>query len=244
MPEGPSIVILKEAVQQFKGEKILHAGGNTQKIALDTLKGLTIVDFKSWGKHFLICLPDFTIRIHFLLFGSYLISERKNAQPRLSLQFEHGEINFYACSVKRIDGSLDSMYDWQADVMSPLWNGDEALRKLRANPRMLVCDSLLDQHIFSGVGNIIKNEVLFRIHVHPESLVGKLPAAKLQEMVKDAVVYSFLFLSWKKQYVLRKHWLIHTKAECPRDHVPVHRKKLGKTQRRSFFCPLCQWLYD
>ncbi|MGJ9419020.1 hypothetical protein ACHAC9_14805 [Massilia sp. CMS3.1] len=26
---------------------------------------------------------------------------------------------------------------------------------------------LLDQDIFSGVGNVIKNEVLFRIRVHP-----------------------------------------------------------------------------
>ena len=27
---------------------------------------------------------------------------------------------------------------------------------------MLVCDALLDQNIFAGVGNIIKNEVLYQ----------------------------------------------------------------------------------
>jgi endonuclease-8 len=244
MPEGPSIIILKEAVQRFKGKEILDAGGNTKKIEVNALIGLSVVDFKSWGKHFLICLDEFTIRIHLMLFGSYLIDDRKDTPPRLSLCFKNGEINFYACSVKRIDGPLDEFYDWRSDVMSPLWNGEEALQKLRANPQMMVCDSLLDQHIFSGVGNIIKNEVLFRIRVHPESLVGKLPIQKLQEMVKDAVDYSFLFLKWKREYVLRKHWLVHAKTECPRDHVPIHRKKIGKTQRRSFFCPLCQLMYD
>jgi endonuclease-8 len=244
MPEGPSIVILKEAVQQFKGKKIVSVQGNTQKIDIGALAGLPVNDFKSWGKHFLICLPGFTIRMHLMIFGSYLINEQKKAPPRLSLCFSNGEINFYACSVRRIDEPLNAAYDWQADVMSPVWDSTKALQKLMQNPDRLVCDSLLDQQIFSGVGNIIKNEVLFRIRVHPESLVGKLPLEKLQEMVKDAVDYSFLFLEWKKGFVLRKHWLIYTKTICPRDGMPVQREKLGKMQRRCFFCPLCQQLYQ
>ncbi|MER3465444.1 MAG: endonuclease, partial [Chitinophagaceae bacterium] len=39
----------------------------------------------------------------------------------------------------------------------------------------MVNDALLDQEIFSGVGNIIKNEVLYRIEVHPLSTIGALP---------------------------------------------------------------------
>jgi endonuclease-8 len=53
---------------------------------------------------------------------------------------------------------------------------------------------LLDQHVFSGVGNIIKNEVLHRIRVHPESTVGGLPSRKLGEMIRQARDYSFDFL--------------------------------------------------
>ena len=74
MPEGPSIVILKEAVQMFKGQRVVAVSGNT-KIAKDRMKGQQIIDFKSWGKHFLICFPKFAIRIHFMLFGSYRINE-------------------------------------------------------------------------------------------------------------------------------------------------------------------------
>lgn len=32
---------------------------------------------------------------------------------------------------------------------------------------------LLEKEIFAGVGNIIKNEMLYRARVHPESIVGK-----------------------------------------------------------------------
>jgi endonuclease-8 len=243
MPEGPSIVILKEAVKSFTGKKVIEASGNTKIIDTALLKGKKIIDFKSWGKHFLICFDDFTIKIHLMLFGSYRINERKEAAPRLSLKFAKGELNFYGCSVRIIEEPLDDIYDWSADVMNEAWDEKKALKKLKEQPETLVCDALLDQQIFAGVGNIIKNEVLFRIKVHPESKVGKLPAKKLKEFVREAVVYSFDFLEWKKEFTLKAHWLAHTKKICPRDHAGFIKKHLGKTNRRSFFCTVCQVLY-
>jgi endonuclease-8 len=243
MPEGPSIVILKEAVQAFKKKKIIAVSGNSRKVDIQKMNGRVIIDFKSWGKHFLICFKTFTVRIHFMLFGSYRINEAKPVPPRLSLQFKKGELNFYACSVKMIEEDLDDIYDWSADVMNPLWDPKKARNKLKDKKGLLACDALLDQSIFAGVGNIIKNEVLFRIKVHPESDVTKLPPAKLNALIKEASAYSFDFLEWKKDFVLKKHWLAHTKKICPRDHIPFIKKHLGKTHRRSFFCTRCQRLY-
>ncbi len=214
MPEGPSIVILREQVTSFAGEKIISATGNG-KIDKTRLVGERIVALRSWGKHFLIELPGFSVRIHFLMFGSYRINEHKSGPPRLSLAFKNGELNFYTCSVQYIEGRLDDTYDWRGDVMSDSWDAAAALAKLRAMPSTLVCDALLDQTVFAGVGNIIKNEVLFRIRVHPLSTVGALPAKKLRELVAEARNYSFDFLEWKKQYVLRKHWLAHTNKHIP-----------------------------
>jgi endonuclease-8 len=191
------------------------------------------------GQAFPDQLPPLALRIHLLMFGTYRINERKDAQPRLSLGFDDGEeFNFYTCSVKTIDADLDAQYDWSADVMNDQWNPAQALKKLRAAPDMLVCDALLDQEIFSGVGNIIKNEVLFRIRVHPLSRVGALPAAKLRELVAQARAYSFDFLKWKRALVLKQHWLAHTKRICPRCDIPFHKAHLGKTNRRSFLYAL------
>ena len=243
MPEGPSIVILKELVQDFKEKKILEIGGNT-KVDFGSLVSQKIIDFKSFGKNFFICFKKTSIKIHFMLFGSYRINETKNAPPRLSLHFKNGELNFYACSVKLIEEDLDKLYDWSADVMNENWNAAKARKKLKAVPGTLVCDALLDQNIFAGVGNIIKNEVLFRIKVHPKTKIGDLPPKKLTELIKEARQYSFDFLEWKKQYVLKKHWMVHTRRICPRDGSPVIKKYLGKTNRRTFFCNTCQVLYS
>lgn len=243
MPEGPSIVILKEQVTPFLGRTIRKVSGNTT-IEKERLLHQRVESFRSWGKHFLVELPDFSLRVHFMLFGSYRINEDKSwAVPRLSLGFDNGEINLYACSVRFIEEPLDLAYDWWADVMSEHWDPQLAIRRLRAQPDTLVCDALLDQDLFAGVGNIIKNEVLFRIRVHPLSTVGALPAKKLRELVAQARQYSFDFYEWKKRYVLKKHWLAHTKRTCPRCDIPLQKAHLGRTNRRSFFCGNCQLMY-
>jgi endonuclease-8 len=242
MPEGPSIVILRELVQSFKGQSILAASGNT-KIDTSVLINKPIIDFKSWGKHFLILLPNLTLRVHFLLFGSYSINEKTKANPRLHLHFKNGDFYLYTCAIKVLEGDLNEVYDWSADVLNDSWDPKKARKKLKEIPKTLVCDDLLDQNIFAGVGNIIKNEVLFRIHLHPGSKVGNLPPRKLTALIQEARNYSFDFLKWKKVYELKKHYLIYNKKTCPRCNIPLHRKDLGKTKRKTFWCNQCQVKY-
>src|SRR5438874_616765 len=122
MPEGPSIVILKEAAQQFKGQKVLSVNGNSKQ-DIQKLAGQKVTDFKSWGKHFLICFKDFTVKIHFMLFGSYSINEKiERKQTRLGLHFRNGDLYFYACSVQFIEEDVDDIYDWCGDVMNDKWS--------------------------------------------------------------------------------------------------------------------------
>lgn len=242
MPEGPSIVLLKEAVQQFTAQKVIAVSGNS-KIDQSRLLNRKVVSLQSWGKHFLICFGEFTIRVHFLMFGSYLINERKERPVRLNIAFKNGELNFYSCSIKILDGDIHTHYDFSADVMNDAWNAKAAKKKLKSLPDELVCDTLLEQDIFSGVGNIIKNEVLYRIRVHPESLIGTMPSPKINQLVKEARKYSFEFLEWKRNYEFKKHWLAHTKKICLRCNLPLIKKHTGIKDRRSFFCVKCQKLY-
>jgi endonuclease VIII len=243
MPEGPSILLVREAIRSFIGKKVLTANGNS-KIEKSRLINQKIIDIRSWGKHLLICFEGFTLRIHFLMFGTYLVNERKPTPLRLSLGFKKDELNFYTCSIQIIHEPLDKVYDFSSDVLSDMWSSRKASFKLRSMSEVNVSDVLLDQKVFSGVGNIIKNEVLFRIRVHPKSLVGKLPPKLKSALIKEARNYSLDFLNWKRKFVLKKHWLIYTKKICPRDHAPVHKEYIGQTKRRTFYCEKCQILYS
>jgi endonuclease-8 len=241
--EGPSLVILKEQVSAFSGKKVLEVAGNS-KIDQAIILNQKVTGMLTWGKHFLICFNNFTLRVHFLMFGSYRINERKDATPRLSLRFANGELNLYSCAIKVLEEDLDSLYDWSADVMSDAWSQRKTMKRVRQHPEASVSDLLLNQDIFAGVGNIIKNEVLFRIKIHPESITGALKPRQLSALVREARAYSFDFYEWKKIYQLKKHWLVYNKKTCPRCKVPLTRKPTGKGSRRSFFCENCQVLYQ
>jgi len=242
--EGPTLVILKEEAQLFVGKEVIAAGG-ALKWNKDVLVGQKIIDLRTWGKHFLILLDNCTIRIHYLMFGNYYINSRHPEKvPKLTLEFSNGEWNNYNCAARILEErDVDKIYDWSTDVMQDSWSPANAKKKLIAKPQMLVCDALMDQTIFSGVGNIIKNEVLYRIQLHPESEVGALPATTLNALIREARNYSFDFFDWKRAGTLRQHWLSHTKKTCTRCNLPFTKRHTGLNSRRSFFCANCQALY-
>lgn len=241
--EGPSLVILKEEVAPFKGKIIKEAEGYA-KIDFSLLRNKKVIDFKTWGKHFLICFKDFTIRVHFGLFGSYRINDRKKGiNASVHLAFANGELNCYVASAKIIEGDLDEVYDWRLDMLSPKWSASYVKKiVLQQDQNQQIGDLLLNADIFSGVGNIIRNEVLYREGVHPESKLGDIPPEKLMAIIKQTKTYSKDFLKWRKKNELKKHWEVYAKKECPLKH-PVQKKYTGKTKRRSFICKQCMKKY-
>jgi endonuclease-8 len=240
MPEGPSILIATEEMTAAIGKKVKSVSGNSRE-PIEKLKNQTLLDTGSWGKHLLLFFNKDVLKIHFMLWGSYSIDKKNpNRNTRLLINFGKTKIYFYACSVKFLEKNPDEIYDWSADVLSPSWDENAALKKLREQPEEMLCDVLMDQEIFSGVGNIIKNEVLFILRYLPQRKVKTLSASKLLAFVREAQDYSWKFYYWKKNFELKKHWLIMRKKVCPNCGGPVTRAETGKRMRLSHYCKNCQ----
>jgi endonuclease-8 len=243
MPEGPQMVFLKEQLDHFVDQVVLKAEGNANGIPFNLIKGKALIEIRTFGKELLLCFNGFTLRIHLMLFGKYAIDNSLNRELRLGLVFENGEINFYACECRFISEPLDKVYNWKSDVLHPAFNRAEAMQKLAAIPMQLICEALLIQDIFAGVGNKIKNEVLFRRRIHPESLVGKIPYEELEKLVDECVNLSREYLEWKREGVDDENWQVYKKKECLRDNIPLTKQKIGKSKRSCYFCDKCQHLY-
>lgn len=240
MPEGPSIVIAREEMIPAIGKKVTVVSGNSRE-PISALKGQELVEIGTWGKHLLLFFEDSVLKIHFMLWGSYSINEPKeNRQIRLSLKFKGITIYFYACSVKFLKEDVDKIYDWSGDVMNPSWDAEKAFLKVKADPEEMVCDVLMDQDIFSGVGNIIKNEVLFILRLLPQRKVKTLTDKQLRDLIETTHAYTWQFYEWKKVFVLKKNWLIMRKSVCPVCSGPVTREETGKRRRLSHYCKHCQ----
>jgi len=243
MPEGPSMVFLKEKLSPFIGQKVIEVNGDSPKLAIKKLLNLKITDIKTYGKEIFICFQEISVRIHLMLFGSYLINSKKDGKLKLGLKLKEGEINFYACNVSLITEPLDSLYDWSVDVMNDKWDREKAKNKLKDISDSLICDALLDQHIFAGVGNKLKDELLFDAKIHPESLVGKVPEKKIKAIFDIVVDKSFEYLKWDKEGRPDGFLKVHKQDLCPVHNIKLSSKTLGKTKRKTEFCEICQKLY-
>ena len=231
------------------GKRIRSVGGNST-IGIARLSKLTVRNIFAWGKHLVFQFDDFALRVHFMLWGTFAATVdgasvtgdyRRTGPPRLVLNFSNGEITMWAASIRFVeDADARATYDFTADIMAPEWDRDAAFQKSRVFARSEIADVLLDQSIFAGVGNIIKNEVLFRTGVSPFAKVQRISDRKLHEVIADARTFSFRFLELRKTYSLRKHLDVYGRSICSRCGGKIGRRVHGRRERRSFFCMRCQ----
>ncbi len=245
--EGPSLVLAAERLQPFVGKPVLRVRGDA-KIGIERLKGKKPLEIFSWGKHLVFQFDTFALRIHFMMFGTYEATvegkpsagdyPRSSNDPRLALAFKNGHFDTYNCSVKFIESKkVRDDYDFTVNVLSDAWDPKAALKKLRSNPDREIADVLLDQTIFAGVGNIIRNEVLWLEKIHPRTPVGQVPAAKLRAMVAECRDFCEKFYQWRKDFVLKQHLKIYRKPKCPRCGAKTAHEYTTVTKRRSHICP-------
>jgi len=247
--EGPSLYLAAKQLKPFRGKTVLSVSGNT-KIEKERLLKKKVKTIFSWAKHLIIQFDEFALRTHFLLFGAFeatvnnspLTGDYRRAYtPRLQLDFENGSIKLFNCSVKFLETrNAKVSYDFTIDIMSPKWDPDKAFDSISAEPGAEIADLLLDQEIFAGVGNIIKNEVLWRVCIHPATKVKNITPSELKKLIAETKKFSLLFYKWRKVFLLRKHLDIYQKSICPRCGANVKREKTGKRNRFSHFCPACQ----
>jgi endonuclease-8 len=247
--EGPSIHLAAEQLRPFVRQRIQTVSGNS-RVGIERLGRKRIDDIFAWGKHLVVQFDAFAIRVHFLLWGSFAATVdgqsvtgdyRRSGRPRLMMTFRNGEVTIWSASIKFIEsGCARAEYDFTADVLSPTWSARRALARLRRCSDAEIGDVLLDQSIFAGVGNIIKNEVLFRTRTSPFATVAELSPKRRRAIVHGARRFSFRFLELRRQFALRKNLEIYGRSACPRCGARVTRRVHGRRQRRSFYCAGCQ----
>ncbi|NXG78965.1 NEIL2 Endonuclease, partial [Baryphthengus martii] len=193
--------------------------------------------------------PGNWLRFHFGLFGSVRANEFSRANkankrgdwkdptPRLVLHFERGGfLAFYNC---RMHWCSSPWADPASDILSVEFHHGRALNALRAP--VPICYTLLDQRYFSGLGNIIKNEILYLAKIHPLTQGSLLAPSDLECLLGHAIRFSSDWLHGKL-HGKRLHLQIYRKEQCPLGHV-VMKGTLGPSggfKRFTWWCPQCQ----
>ncbi|HEY5368940.1 MAG TPA: DNA-formamidopyrimidine glycosylase family protein [Hanamia sp.] len=242
MPEGPSILHLKNQLTSFIGKKVTKASGYRP---MDTkwIKGKKILDIRTWGKHLLFVFENGSVKVHLGLFGEVLVNERKKVNRSFFLEFSKGEINGYVVRAQKLTAPLNEIYDWRVDILSKEFDPAYIKTLLKTQKDKTIDDVLMDQAIFSGVGNIIRNEALYRAGIHPLSITGKIPAAKITKLIKEVVNYARLFYEELETKGKKLPFAVYQQRFAA-DGSEVTMKVLPKSKRKIFYSEHKQKMYE
>ena len=183
-----------------------------------------------------------TVRVHLGLFGDVLVNERKKVNRSFYLEFATGEINGYVVRAEMLTASPAKVYDWRTDILSKDFDPVYVKSLIKDQGSKTIDDVLIDQKIFSGVGNIIRNEALYRAGIHPLSVTSKIPATKITRLVKEAAKYAQLF--YHKLEANEKHTFAVYQQEYAADGSAVTMMISPGSKRKIFFSEHKQKLYQ
>lgn len=256
MTEGPSAKY--QALKIAKAaddERITKIEAKSKKIYVPITKlvGLKIDSTETFGKNIILNISDFAIRIHLMMYGSihvYKINEplaKPKSQVRLMLELETKKIVIYNAPVIEID-YRDRLIPRLAkslgtDPLRDDWNPQKAIKLILKHKDKKIGDVLLDQSVIAGIGNILRNEILFRARVHPERMVKDLSLMEIEEIVKFAKELSEEFFSRRvKHERIKPMLMVYNKYNkpCPICGHPIKYYKPKPNGRKTFVCENCQ----
>jgi len=255
MPEGDTLARTAAGLRPWLlGRSVLAArtNGPGPVPKVERAVGATVVAVESIGKNLVIRLDNgLELRTHLRMLGSwhrYRPGERWRRPParaRLVLEVEGSVAVCFDAPVvelfeQRTEAIHPSLSKLGPDLLAPNPDLDEAVRRLRDPARAdgSIAEALLDQRALAGIGNEVKNEVLWQASCSPWTPVGALDDARLRHLVdlgRD-VLREGAATGRRPRHVYQR-----AGRPCPRCGTLIRVVHQGsELPRLTFWCPGCQ----
>ena len=181
MPEGDTVyraaTKLREALE---GRTLTRCDVRVPKFATVDLTGEKVDEVISRGKHLFIRVGDASIHSHLKMDGAWLIGGQiRRVQPhkvRIILETAESRVAGIDLGVLEIlerEHDMDAVAHLGPDLLGDDWEPRTAATNLIADPDRPLAETLLDQRVMAGVGNVYANELCFVLGRLPTSPVSK-----------------------------------------------------------------------
>jgi endonuclease-8 len=268
MPEGDTLFRIAAGLRRaLVGETVLEAiarpGPLLHRVPdLSTVVGLRVREVEASGKNLLITFGEGderrTLRTHLRMSGSwhrYHAGERwRLAEGRATvvLRTDHAVAVCFDCPTAELltDFGLArsrALTTLGPDLLGPSFDADAALANLQARSNVAIGEALLDQRALAGIGNVVRNEVLFMERVSPWSRVESLSGTELKGLVSAAqrVLRSAAQGGDRTTTGDRRRgarlWVYGRAGKpCRRCGTRIEVSRQGELARLIYWCPSCQ----
>jgi formamidopyrimidine-DNA glycosylase len=264
MPELPEV---EHAMQQFRAAavgrtisrvRVLHPALERAlpKDAQEKLAGRVIRNVERRAKLQLVTLDDDSIiEVHFKMTGDWSfggvgddIEQRERGRIELSDGTRVSLIDGRAFAVMRLHPPGEfSLPDLGLEPLSPAFTG-AVLRDAVAKRTIPIKQSLLDQKVVSGLGNIYASEALWEAKISPTLVSNKLTAPAADTLV--AAIKTVLERAPAGRYyydgtgesaeATDTAWRVYDREGQPCARCNGKIKRIVQGTRSTFYCPKCQ----
>jgi endonuclease VIII len=252
MPEGDTVwhtaAILRDALV---GKTLTRCDVRVPRYAAVDLTGQVVDDVLSRGKHLFIRVGQASIHSHLKMEGSWKVNpvgRPSRAGYRIRIILETADIqavgiDLGVLEVLERERDMDVVAHLGPDLLGDDWDPRIAVANLTAGPDRPLSDTLLDQRVLAGVGNVYCNELCF--------VTGHLPTAPVRD-VKDPLrmvqrARDMLWLNrsrWNRTTTGNTQsgqdlWVYGRAGRpCRRCGTPIRSDDSG--DRITYWCPVCQ----
>ncbi len=228
-------------VSNVKNKKIIDILRRGKFLIFKLNKGYIISHLRMEGKYFYLeqnSLDNKHIHVIFKLSNNYDLMYQDVRKFGRMLYIEDDIYNKAPLSKVGFDPILDKQIDYEAIY-------DKIIAKA-----LFIKETLLDQSIIAGLGNIYVDEVLFSSKIRPDTLSKNITLDQLKTIIKEAIRILNLAIE-NKGTTIRSYTsslgvkgnyqdflMVHTKTNCQICNSKIEKIKIGG--RTTYFCNNCQ----
>ncbi len=254
MPEGDTVYLAGRRLHRALGGKSLtRTDFRVPRYATTDLSGRTLNEVASRGKHLMFRIEgNVTLHTHFKMQGSWHLyrSGQRWKGPGFDARVilenaDHVAVGFRLPVVDLIETAEEAAVVGHLgpDLLAPDWDADEAARRMMLAPDRPVAETLLDQSVMAGLGNVYKSEICFLSGLDPSTPVAELadPGAliDLSKRVIEANRETGSQITTGDPRPGRRHW-VYGRAGQPCRRCGTSIRLDAKGERVTYWCPRCQ----
>lgn len=262
MPEGDVVRRTADRLHAaLAGRPLVHSDLRWPSIATVDLRGRTVLEVASRGKHLLTRMdgsPHLTLHSHLRMEGSWHVhrtgarweTARRADGVRVVLSNEEWTTVGHQLGMLDLVPTADEgclVGHLGPDILGPGWDLDAVLDNLARQPERPIGEAMLDQRVLAGVGTMFMAESLFVQGINPwtpSAQVDDLPALlhRVQRMMTSNLHSAIQSTTGDTRHGQRTYAHGRLRAPCRRcgGRIRVHPIGVAPQDRVAFYCPTCQ----
>jgi endonuclease VIII len=244
MPEGDAIHRAARRLQVLVGERVSasspHPRARPSKVA-ETVDGRRLESVEALGKNLVLRFDgDIAVRSHLRLSGRWTVQPPRTERiglPWLVLTGSRAEAVLWNGPVLELH--LRALGRVGPDILERPPRLDAMLERLRgADPTRTLGETLLDQSLVSGIGNMWLAEVLWTVQLSPWRRLAEVTEAERRSALEVAA--ALMGAALERGRAGRRNAYRQTGRPCPRCRTPIAARGQGDANRTAYWCPGCQ----